>query len=681
MTKKWRFIFLALPFCTLLFNLCENSELPNKITVDADKNSPYLNHYDSTRYVGINTCKQCHAEIYKSFIKTGMGQSFDVASKSKSSADFENSNVNDLNGNFNYHSFLKSDSLYINEFRLNKKDTIHSRIEQVNFIIGSGQHTNSHIQNTNGYLSQMPMTWYSQKKRWDLPPGFENGMNTHFSRKIGLECMSCHNAYSEFEKGSENKYNSVPTGIDCERCHGPGDIHVQQRQSQERIDTSKFIDYSIVNPAKLQVELQFDICQRCHLQGNAVLKEGKSFYDFKPGMKLNDYISVFLPKYKNADNEFIMASHADRLKQSACFIKSLPKENSKELKPYKNSLTCITCHNPHISVKETDKNVFNNACNNCHNATGKSKLECSEKSVKLARNSKQNLSNTKLFNCVSCHMPQSGSIDIPHVSVHDHYIRKPITKAEKEKIKEFVGLFSVNEKNPDYLTKAKAYINQYDKFEQNEIYLDSAKKLLKEDGKQFGDNLRTLIHLCFIKQDFNKIIAYVNKMGEDKCLNTLFVLKTYSNDDAWTCYRIAESNYYTNKTQNSLKWFKKAVLLAPFHLDFRNKLASVLASENKLTEAVAEYDFILLENPKYISAFSNLGFIKLKQGFPAEAIRLYNIGLKLNPDNEPLLLNLAGYYSYIKEYNKAITFLEKILKKNPTNQKAKEAIKQLKTLL
>ncbi len=28
-------------------------------------------------------------------------------------------------------------------------------------------------------------------------------------------------------------------------------------------------------------------------------------------------------------------------------------------------------------------------------------------------------------NCVNCHMPLKGAKDIPHVSIHDHYIRKP----------------------------------------------------------------------------------------------------------------------------------------------------------------------------------------------------------------------------------------------------------------
>lgn len=49
------------------------------------------------------------------------------------------------------------------EFRLAKGDTIHKRIESVAYIIGSGQHTNSHLININGYIYQAPITFYTQK--------------------------------------------------------------------------------------------------------------------------------------------------------------------------------------------------------------------------------------------------------------------------------------------------------------------------------------------------------------------------------------------------------------------------------------------------------------------------------------------------------------------------------------
>ncbi len=640
----------------------------------------YLNHSDTAKYVGINTCKLCHQSIYNTFIKTGMGKSFDLATKEKSVGDYSHSSIFDKISDLHYRAFWNKNSLEFLEYRLNGTDTSYKRLERVDYIIGSGQHTNSHIQSTNGYLNQMPMTFYAQKKQWDLPPGFENGHNTRFTRKIGLECMSCHNALPQFVLGSENKYTEVPQGINCERCHGPGSIHVAQRSTGSKIDTSKYIDYSIVNPSKLSIDAQFDICQRCHLQGNAVLKEGKSFYDFKPGMKLSDMMTVFLPKYKNADDEFIMASHADRLKQSQCFIKSYEKATStnsvtigKSLKPYKEALTCVTCHNPHVSVRETNKEVFNDACRSCHYVDAKSELKCTEKSVLAANRQLQTA------NCTSCHMPKSGSTDIPHVTVHDHYIRKPINKQEKEKIKIFIGLYAINEKNPDRLTKAKAYINQYEKFDQKAVYLDSALMYLKDKTKEdVVKNLQPLIQLQFIKQNFIQILNYVKLVGQNDLLQNILAKRSYDNADAWTCYRIGESCFNIGQVDQAIIWFEKAVDLAPYDLEFHNKLGSAYLSVNNVAKAEDQFNYIIKENPKFISAYTNLGYLKLAQNKVGEAEVLYNKALQLDPDYEPLLLNLAGLKAYKKDYKAAVKIIEQILKKNPGNEKAKAALQQLK---
>lgn len=676
---------------------CQTPEGKNTSTEIKKDTLFYMNHSDSAKYVGINTCKLCHQDIYNTYIKTGMGKSFDIASKTKSSGNYHNSVIYDKVGNFYYKAFWQNDSLRFLEYRLQGKDTIYKRLETVNYIVGSGQHTNSHIQSVNGYLNQMPMTFYTQKQKWDLPPGFEDGHNSRFMRKIGLECMSCHNNYPEFVLGSENKYTAVPEGISCERCHGPGSIHVAERQTGSKIDTSKYIDYSIVNPAKLSIDAQFDICQRCHLQGNTILKEGKSFYDFKPGMKLSDYMTVFLPKYKNADDEFIMASHADRLKQSACFIKSKEKvasriststgsvTRSNNLKPYKDAMTCVTCHNPHVSVRETNPNVFNDACNNCHykeikgaegtkgtkdNLTLGSELLCSKKGI------------TKIANCVSCHMPKSGSIDIPHVTVHDHYIRKPLTNIDKKGIKEFIGLYAINEKNPSTITKARAYLNQYEKFENKTYYLDSAGFYLKDKTEaDLKSNFEPLIQLYFIKNDYTKIINYTNKLSDQTILNTLLIKKTYSNDHAWTSYRVGEAFYNIGDIQRAINYYKKAVDLAPYVLDFKNKYATALASKGLILNAEKEFMEILKENPKHVSALTNLGFIKLSQGKLYEAEELYDKALKLDPDYEALLLNVAGLYAFKKDYKQAEQYLTRVLKKNPTNLKAKEALIQLKKML
>ncbi len=647
---------------------CGSSTDEHNVPV-SEVQSTYKNLSTDVKYVGSTPCRQCHYDKFETFHETGMGRSFDGATKTKSSGKFENHPVvYDKFSNLSYHPFWSGDSMKILEFRLEGKDTAHRRIETVHYIVGSGQHTNSHISNTNGYLHQMPLTFYTQKGTWDLPPGFENGYNSRFSRKIGLECMSCHNSLPEFVMGSENKFNAVGKGIGCERCHGPGEIHVKEKTAGIVVDTSKEIDYSIVNPGKLTADLQFDLCQRCHLQGNAVLKDGKSFFDFRPGMKLSDVMTVFLPKYEGADDEFIMASHADRLKMSSCFIKSggRSKESGENsLRPYKNGMTCVTCHNPHVSVKATDKDVFNNACKNCHSAPAERAggNSCSEKIE--VRNKVQD-------NCVSCHMPRSGSIDIPHVTVTDHFIRKPVEKKDVAAIKKFIGLVAVNEKNPDPRVKAEAYINQFEKFGNDPALLDSAKKYL--DEKAISD-FYILVRLYFLKKDFSKILALDSAFAQYEWINT--TSPSYDNKDAWTLYRIAEAYQYFGKTGRAFKYYKEAAALAPYNPELLNKLAGNLIAQNKIPEAQKLYEKIISENPKYAPAWCNLGYIYLQTGNTGTAMELYNKAISLDPDYEQALINKAGLLVYEKKNSQAFVLVKRILKLNPRNEQALALQKRL----
>lgn len=672
-------LFIVLSTIVLLMVYCNNPTTTNNQPEPAEGQQPiannqtYLNHSDTAHYVGMSQCRLCHENIYNTFIQTGMGKSFEHANPQKSAATFnKHSVIYDKHSDFYYYPFWQGDILKIMEYRLQGKDTVHKRIENVDYIIGSGQHTNSHMMNTNGYITQMPMTFYTQKKQWNLPPGFEDGNNTRFSRKIGLECMSCHNSYPNFVKGSENKYNSLPEGITCERCHGPGSIHVQHRQQGITVDTSKYIDYSIVNPGKLSIDLQFDVCQRCHLQGNTVLKNGKSFYDFKPGMKLSDYMTVFLPRYTNNDNQFIMASHADRLKQSQCFIQTFqPETNSNTLRPYKNSLTCVTCHNPHVSVTVTGKETFNNACKNCHN-TGKSTKQCSE--TLAVRTKKQD-------NCVSCHMPKSGSIDIPHVTVHDHYIRKPqkLENNELTAIKQFIGLYAVNEKNPDNTTKAKAYIQQYEKFKPEPMFLDSAIQYLPhQTPDEIKQNITLLVQLAFIKQNHEQILQYVNILGKDNLIKNILTQTSWDNEHAWTLYRIGEACYNNGNMPDAYLFYKKSYELAPHNPEFGNKLGTSLMAQQKVQEAILIFTEVVKENPKFVIALNNLGYANLITGNTQKAETLYQQALQLDPDYEPLLMNIAGLYIYQQQYRQAITQLNKILKKNPNNTQAKQVLENIK---
>ncbi|HET8962350.1 MAG TPA: hypothetical protein VFM99_00515, partial [Chitinophagales bacterium] len=78
--------------------------------------SPYLNQSDTVQYVGMETCRTCHADKFETYIHTGMGMSFGIATRTKSDARFgEHDVVYDSIRNFYYKPFWKNDSLYVKE--------------------------------------------------------------------------------------------------------------------------------------------------------------------------------------------------------------------------------------------------------------------------------------------------------------------------------------------------------------------------------------------------------------------------------------------------------------------------------------------------------------------------------------------------------------------------------------
>jgi Flp pilus assembly protein TadD len=645
----------------------------------AGEETLYRNLSDSARYVGIASCRQCHQSMYESFIQTGMGQSFAAATREKSAGRFgAHDQVYDAVRDFYYRPFWDKDTLKLSEFRLKGKDTVYKRVERIDYIIGSGQHTNSHMYLRNGYLFQAPITFYTQKKEWDLPPGFENGANPRFSRQIGLECMTCHNSYPRYVQGSENKYHEIPQGIDCERCHGPGSIHVKEKMAGKLVDITRETDYSIVNPAKLPVDLQFEICQRCHLQGNAVLKEGKSFYDFRPGMHLSEVMDVFVPRVKEKESEYIMASHVERLKMSPCFTATMEKVRqgtipvTDKLKPYKDAMTCVTCHNPHVSVKVTGKEVYNNACRKCHNGAGN--RVCSRPGADKGTN------EPLTGDCVSCHMKKSGTIDIPHVVTTDHYIRRPVDAKELKKVKDFLGLICVNNKKPGKTAIAKGFMQYYERFDEVPAALDSAAYYVSgASTEEIRKSFENLVYLSFLKKEYQQVVNYAIQASFRDSLSRH--TKSWDNRDAWLSFRVGSSYYRLGQVDEALHYIDHAVRLSPWNLEFRNEQGALLMILRRYDEAIKVFSGILRENPDHAQALSNLGFTYLvSAGATDKAMECYNKALQADPDYEQGLLNKAGLLIYLKNYAEARRLLGHLLQKHPFNAQAKEIMASLNEL-
>tara|TARA_B110000977_G_scaffold79162_1_gene106399 strand:- start:3144 stop:5072 length:1929 start_codon:yes stop_codon:yes gene_type:complete len=593
----------------------------NSVSSDVDT---YLNHSDTVNYVGIEQCATCHQEQHSTFVHTGMGLSFDKASPNKSSAVFgKQHQVYDSLLDMHYLPYWAGDKLYIKEYRLLGEDTLHQLDVHIDYIVGSGQHTNSHLFSRNGYLYQAPITFYVQEAKWDLAPGFEKGNNTRFQRILNSECVSCHNAMPKLEGASDFKFAEIGTGIDCERCHGPGELHVKERLAGKGADVSKEIDPTIVNPRKLSWERQIDLCQRCHLQGLNVLKEGKKFTDFKPGMQLSDIFEIYLPQYEGNNSSFDMANHSARFQMSECFIQA----NKKEL-----SFTCITCHNPHVSVKQTGTQVYNAACNNCH---GTSKCKAPVAQLAAAKN-----------DCVSCHMPPSGSEDIPHVSVHDHYIRVPKPASEVQEMQRLVGLYAVNNVKPELEYQIKAYLEYWEKFDKNPFYINKAAELLK--GTMYN---KLWLKYYYLKQEYSK--ATELELDEKKLTS-------------WELFMLGYSYIRTSKMSQGVFYLEKAYAVDKTLPRIGKELLSTYFAMNKMAKAEQLALNLAKEFPVDGEVANGLARIYVMQGIDALAQQQMAKALKLAPDDLAVWSTHLNYFASKKELVSFRLWLTKIRAKNPS---------------
>ena len=122
-------------------------------------------------YAGDAACIDCHRDIYDQYQLTGKGQSFRKPEKGILPFELPASVVYDTYSDLYYQAHWQKEGLWIHEYKLIKQDTIHSRWQKVDYIIGSGNQTMSFLYEEKGYFYEIPITWYAGKKLWDMSPG------------------------------------------------------------------------------------------------------------------------------------------------------------------------------------------------------------------------------------------------------------------------------------------------------------------------------------------------------------------------------------------------------------------------------------------------------------------------------------------------------------------------------
>lgn len=342
-------------------------------------------------YVGAQACRDCHTERYDGFQRTLHAKSMSTAERltetqstsfahALSSRKFKVANV---------------DNEHWHEEELESQGTSLARTrKRMDFAIGSGQYGITPVYRQNEYLMQSPLTWYRESGQWELSPGYDKAHHFSFQRPVTGECLFCHAGQAVAAENGPLQIGFPELAIGCERCHGPGQRHVNLHASKDDVQAT---DSLIVHPGKLDRETSEAICQQCHLQtADFQNAAGASVWDYQPGDPLwknrTDFQLSNKPTHK-------LVGHVEQLHRSLCYTQS-------------ETLTCVTCHDPHHRDSPSESTIVQrDACLSCHvNESCGVQLE-------TRRTENDNA-------CANCHMPKMET-DVVHVALHHHTIAIP----------------------------------------------------------------------------------------------------------------------------------------------------------------------------------------------------------------------------------------------------------------
>ena len=327
----------------------------------------------SNDFVGSEKCASCHSEIASVQLKSEHARTLRKVRAVPELLQALPLNFSDKVNGVEYRLEKPAQ----NELGLDllaSKDQSEEKLQLI-WAFGAGRKGITFVGRTSaGEYGQGRVSWYQRINALDITTGGEqepvknahDGVAQWLTQKERQECFGCH--MTRQAEAPPEVIEEGNAGVQCERCHGPGQNHV------EAITQGKAPQgLAIRNPGKFGADEQLQFCGVCHRAPLANLSEA-----------VLDNRTIRFP--------------AQRLVLSRCYDES----NGK--------LKCTTCHNPHENLQESPA-YYDQKCQSCHAGVASLGGRCPVSGK----------------DCVSCHMPRVPLMK--HSDFADHWIRKVRTAA------------------------------------------------------------------------------------------------------------------------------------------------------------------------------------------------------------------------------------------------------------
>jgi predicted CXXCH cytochrome family protein len=583
-------------------------------------------------YVGDTVCAQCHSKEARTYRETAMGRSFarvsDLLADGALTLPAEGASFVHAKSNTRYRIFVEDGVLKHQEIRLDDQGRdVFTDTRPVIYALGSGDRARTFLLQQGDRLYQSPVAWRPHRDGWGMAAGYDVEKQIHFTRNVPGACLFCHANRAAFVDTTTNRYREPifdGMAIGCERCHGPGALHVAERRNEPLAPEGN--RPTIVNPAWLPADRRDGVCFQCHLQGDMrVVKAEHPLYAFRPGLALSDYFAVFHARRaasgdatgEGTAGTFKVVGHVERLRASKCW-----KESG-------GRIACLTCHDPHRTPRgEEAVEQFRAACLTCHKAE-----ECGVDALK----DKVQHPTGNLRDCAGCHMTKRPPSDAPHTVFTDHLIaRTPAPPgppaASDGEVVALVNFLEGERGNPRDAGVAGMHFARYEK-DLGPMHTGAA--LLEPLAAKETHDVEALRLLA----------GYYEKQGRtQEARGVLETLVAHAPEKGE--FKAALSQLYLSmgRFERAAALARQAVEEDPHLARARLALAESLAAAKDLAAAETQYRAALQADPALAPAYTGLGAIDLARDRVPAAETSFRAAVALDPGSRDARVGLARVF-------------------------------------